>query len=287
MDTARSGTPETVAPAIAAALAARGDGWPGSESAGARPAIGVVLGSGLHGFTRHIDRARRIPFTALPGLAAATAPGHAGELLLGTVADRDVIVQVGRLHLYEGLSAERVALPIRVLHALGVRSVLISNAAGGIRAGLVAGTLMVVRDHINLTWRNPLLGPVHPGEPRFPDMSAPYDAACAASFRRAASAEGLTVAEGVYAGVLGPSYETPAEIRMLASLGADAVGMSTVPEVLVARALGMRVLAVSCITNRAAGLTADRLDHADVLATGARIGPAFDRAVRAWVAGEP
>jgi purine-nucleoside phosphorylase len=254
----------------------------GAICRGARPQVAIILGSGLGGFARHIERATRIPFGDIPGLPAATVAGHAGELVHGTVDGQEVIALAGRLHLYEGHPADTVGLPVRIVHALGARTIFISNAAGAIRSDLTAGTLMLIRDHINMSWGNPLVGPVRTGADRFPDMSSPYSRALGDRFITIARAAGATVSEGTYAAVLGPSYETRAEIRMLAGMGADAVGMSTVPEVLVARALGMRVTAVSCITNAAAGSGA-RLDHSDVLVTADRIAPIFERAVREWI----
>jgi purine-nucleoside phosphorylase len=262
---------------IAAAVAAR--------CRCARPTTALILGSGLGGFARHIQRATRIPFSEIPELPSASVEGHAGEFIHGIVGGREVIALAGRLHLYEGHPPEVITLPVRVLHALGARVLFISNAAGAIRRDLEPGTLMILRDHINLSWRNPLIGPVISGDSRFPDMSEPYDRALSATFRDAAGRAGARVTEGVYAAVLGPSYETPAEVRMLAAMGADAVGMSTVPEVLVARALGMRVIAVSCVTNSAGGTTS-RLTHADVLRVANRVGPDFERALCEWVSGQ-
>jgi purine-nucleoside phosphorylase len=278
-----------VTPAIQQQPPTRADGVADMAAAvgaicrGACPRVAIILGSGLGGFARHIERATRIPFGGIPGLPAATVAGHSGELVHGTVDGQEVIALAGRLHLYEGYPADIVGLPVRIVHALGVRTIFISNAAGAIRPDLTPGTLMVIRDHINMSWRNPLTGPVQPGEHRFPDMSSPYSRVLGDRFITIARAAGAAVSEGTYAAVLGPSYETRAEIRMLAGMGADAVGMSTVPEVLVARALGMRVTAVSCITNAAAGAGA-RLDHADVLATAGGIAPIFERAVREWLA---
>ena len=232
----------------------------GAICRGACPRIAIILGSGLGGFTRHIERPTRIPFTDLPGLPPATVVGHAGELVHGMVDGQEVVALSGRLHAYEGYSADLLGLPVRIVHALGARTLFLSNAAGAIRPDLAPGSLMLIRDHINLTWGNPLIGPVRPGEQRFPDMSSPYSRSLGNAFIDLARAAGAAVSEGTYAAVLGPSYETRAEIRMLAGMGADAVGMSTVPEVLVARALGMRVTAVSCITNAAAGV-GGRLDQ--------------------------
>jgi purine-nucleoside phosphorylase len=254
----------------------------GAICRGACPRIAIILGSGLGGFTRHIERPTRIPFTDLPGVPPATVVGHAGELVHGMVDGQEVVALSGRLHAYEGYAADLLGLPVRIVHALGARTLFVSNAAGAIRPDLAPGSLMLIRDHINLTWGNPLIGPVRPGEQRFPDMSSPYSRSLGDAFVDIARAAGAAVSEGTYAAVLGPSYETRAEIRMLAGMGADAVGMSTVPEVLVARALGMRVTAVSCITNAAAGV-GGRLDHADVLASAAAVAPVFERAVREWL----
>jgi purine-nucleoside phosphorylase len=235
------------------------------------PRVVLVLGSGLGGMADEIEDAVRIPYGEIPGFPESTVVGHAGALVIGRLAGVDVAAMQGRFHLYEGWAPSLVALPIRVLYALGARSLVVTNAAGGIRPGMQPGDLMLIADHINLMWQNPLLGPVVGGEERFPDMSEPYDA----EYRRIAEAVALErrvpVVQGVYAAVLGPSYETPAEIRMLARLGADAVGMSTVPEVIVSRALDMRVLGISCITNLAAGLSHDRLSHDEVMEVGARV----------------
>lgn len=254
------------------------------ERAGGRaPALALILGSGLGGLAGRITNAVRIPFAEVPGFPPATVHGHAGALVVGSLGGTEVIALAGRFHLYEGHSPAVAALPVRVAHALGARSLFVSNAAGGVRRTLRAGDLMLIRDHINLMWRNPLVGPALPGEARFPDMSAPYDATLLAALRRAALATRTAVVEGVYAGLLGPSYETAAEVRMLERLGADAVGMSTVPEVIVARSLGMRVAGVSCITNLAAGLGARSLDHAEVLETTARVAASFEDLVLAFL----
>jgi purine-nucleoside phosphorylase len=249
------------------------------------PRVALILGSGLGGFTRSIGGATRCAFAEIPGLPVPSVEGHAGELVHGEVGGREVIALSGRFHLYEGYPASLVTLLVRLVHALGARTLFVSNAAGAIREEFEPGSLMVIRDHINMSWHNPLIGPPHPDEPRFPDMSAPYDAALSSAFQAAAMASGLRVVTGVYASVLGPSFETPAEIRMLARMGADAVGMSTVPEVLVARALGMRVVGVSALTNAAAGISPTPLTHVEVLETASRIMPAFERAVGNWVAG--
>lgn len=243
----------------------------------------LILGSGLGGLADRVEDAVSIPYRAIPGFPPSGVPGHAGRFVAGTLGARRVIVAAGRYHLYEGHSTETVALPTRVLHACGVRTLFVSNAAGGINRTMRPGELMIIEDHLNLMSRTPLVGPERAGEMRFPDMSAPYDAALNRALREAALESGLAITSGVYAALLGPAYETPAEIRMLEKLGADAVGMSTVPEVLVARALGMRVAGVSCITNVAAGLSNTPLSHAAVLETTARVAASFERLVTAFV----
>jgi purine-nucleoside phosphorylase len=205
-------------------------------------------------------------------------------VLAGRLAGRPVVALAGRLHMYEGHGPSLAAFPVRVLHALGARTLLVSNAAGGLRDRFRAGALMMISDHINLTFRNPLVGDAEPGEPRFPDMSEPYDRELAARLHACASALGVPLEEGVYCGLLGPAYETPAEVRMLRVLGADAVGMSTVAEVVVARALGMRVAGVSCITNLASGISPHPLSHAEVLEVGARVAARFGDLVERFVA---
>jgi purine-nucleoside phosphorylase len=231
----------------------------------------LVLGSGLGHLADAIEDPVRIPYTDVPGFPRSTVVGHAGALVAGILDGVEIVAMQGRFHLYEGWPAEAVALPIRTLAALGAQTLVVTNAAGGIRPGFQPGDLMLIADHINLMWGNPLVGPVAAGETRFPDMSDPYDAA----FRREAEATalqlGIPLVPGVYAAMLGPSYETPAEIRMLGRLGADAVGMSTVPEVLVARALGLRCMGISCITNLAAGM-GGALSHDEVMEVGARAG---------------
>jgi purine-nucleoside phosphorylase len=243
----------------------------------------LILGSGLGGLAERVENAVSIPYRAIPGFPPSSVPGHAGRFVAGTLGARRVIVAAGRYHLYEGHSTETVALPTRVLQACGVRTLFVSNAAGGIHRTMRAGDLMIIEDHLNLMSRAPLVGAERTGETRFTDMSAPYDAALIRELREAALECGIAISSGVYAALLGPAYETPAEIRMLEKLGADAVGMSTVPEVLVARALGMRVAGVSCITNVAAGLSSTPLSHAEVLETTARVAASFERLVTAFV----
>lgn len=243
------------------------------------PVIGIILGSGLGGLAARIERAVSVPFAEVPGFPSATVVGHAGRLIAGMLAGRRVVALAGRFHMYEGHDAALAGFPVRVLHALGARTLFVSNAAGGVNAGFAPGDLMVIRDHVNLMFRNPLIGALQPGDERFPDMSEPYDLSLSRQLHEHAAALGFSLREGVYCGLLGPTYETLAEVRMLARLGADAVGMSTVPEVIVARALGMRVAGVSCITNHAAGISPHPLSHAEVLETTALVAERFEALV--------
>lgn len=256
----------------------------GLTEGGPGPACAIVLGSGLGDLAEDIQGARRVAFADVPGFPAATVVGHAGALIAGALAGRPVLALAGRFHLYEGHPAPLAGFAVRVLHALGARTLFLSNAAGGVRRTLAPGDLMVIADHLNLTGRNPLVGPQQDGDERFPDMSEPYDAGLRALLRAAARATGVPVAEGVYAGLLGPSFETPAEVRMLERLGADAVGMSTVPETIVARALGMRVAGVSLVTNAASGHTGAALTHAEVLEVGWEASVRFRALVTEFVA---
>ncbi|HUO52150.1 MAG TPA: purine-nucleoside phosphorylase [Gemmatimonadaceae bacterium] len=250
---------------------------------GLRPRIALILGSGLGALASEVDGGARVPFARIPGFPATSVSGHAGVAALGRLEGVPVLALAGRFHMYEGHTAEMAALPVRVAHAMGATILFVSNAAGGIDPSFEAGDLMLIRDHLNLMFRNPLIGPVRAGDLRFPDMSAPYDAELQVLAREAARDTGVPLREGVYAGLLGPTYETPAEVRMLATLGAQAVGMSTVPEVIAARAMGMRVAGISCITNPAAGLSAAPLDHAEVLDVTTRAAERFQRLVRAFV----
>ncbi len=252
-----------------AALAAR---TIGERLDGRDPRMAIVLGSGLGGLTERMADPVCIPYGDIPGFHQPSVEGHKGEIVAGALAGKPVIAQSGRFHLYEGHSAESAALPIRAFAELGVEILLVTNAAGGIRRTFRPGTLMLIADHINLTFRNPLFGPVRPGEERFPDMSAPYDPALRATARSVAQELGVLVEEGVYAGLLGPSYETPAEIRMLERLGADAVGMSTVLEVIAARANGITCVGISTITNPAAGITSASLSHREVMEIADQVG---------------
>ena len=247
------------------------------------PVAGIVLGSGLGGLADRLEQAVRIPFSEVPGFPTATVAGHAGQLLYGLLAGRPVVMLAGRFHMYEGHDAPLAAFPVRVLHALGATTYIASNAAGGVRRTFVPGDLMLIADHINLMFRNPLIGPTESGDERFPDMSDPYDPALRALMREAAAAVNVPLQDGVYCGLLGPTYETPAEVRMLERLGADAVGMSTVPEVIMARAIGMRAVAVSCITNKAAGLSVEKLNHQEVMDAGKAVAGRFEALIIEFV----
>ena len=250
---------------------------------GIQPRVGIILGSGLGGIAQAIEKPARIPYRDVPGFPGATVVGHAGELIGGSLGAIPVAALSGRFHLYEGHDAALAGFPVRVLRALGVETLIVSNAAGGVRPTLEPGTVMLLADHVNFMFRNPLIGALEEGDVRFPDMSAPYDPALRALARRVAADQGIDLAEGVYFGLLGPAYETRAEVAMVARLGADAVGMSTVPEVIVARALGMRVLGFSCITNLACGLAAAPITHDEVLETTARVAARLQELVRGIV----
>jgi purine-nucleoside phosphorylase len=236
------------------------------------PAIGLVLGSGLGGFADELSEATRIPYANIPFFPRSTAIGHAGQMVIGKVGDIAVAAMQGRVHLYEGYSPNEVAFPTRVFGRMGIRALILTNAAGGINLEYKQGALVVITDHINLQGQNPLTGPNDDRfGPRFPDMTQAYSKPYREIALRAAQRLGKTVYQGVYAGLLGPSYETPAEIRYLRTIGADLVGMSTIPEVIAARHMGIKVLAISCVTNMAAGISDEVLSHEDVLATGERV----------------
>jgi len=255
--------------------------------AGFRPRVAIVLGSGLGELAEAVESPVRLPYGEIPGFPAPSVEGHAGELVAGELEGVPVILQSGRLHLYEGYEPAVAALPVRVFAELGSEIFIVTNAAGGIRSDLRPPTLMLIADQVNLMWRNPLVGPVEQGEERFPDMAQPYDAELRVLARDVARQRGVRLEEGVYAGVLGPSYETPAEIRMLERVGVDAVGMSTVPEVLAARSRGLRVLGLSSITNLAAGLAANPLSHEEVLAAGRRLSSQLESLMRGVLLGLP
>jgi purine-nucleoside phosphorylase len=249
------------------------------------PEVAIVLGSGLGGLADDLKDAVAIPFADLPGWPAATAPGHLGRLLLGQLASRRVVMLQGRFHLYEGNDPGLVIQPVLLFHALGARIVVLTNAAGGLDPAFGPGTPMIMRDHINLTGRSPLLGPNADGlGPRFPDMTDAWSPRLRGRLQAAAAAEGVDVREGVYIGLTGPTYETPAEVRMLAALGGDAVGMSTVLECIAARWVGLEVCGVSLVTNAGAGYSGAPLTHEEVLAAGAEAGPRLTRMIRRFVA---
>ena len=239
----------------------------------ARPRIAVVLGSGLGAFADELTDSISIPYNDIPGWPQSTAVGHAGRLVIGKLCGSlDVAVMAGRAHLYEGHPMQAVTYGVRVLGSFGVRSMVFTNAAGGINLALERGGLVLISDHINLQGSNPLVGPNDDAlGPRFPDMSEAYSKQYREIARQVAAELGIAVSEGVYAAMLGPSYETPAEIRFLRTIGADVVGLSTVPEVIVANHMGMRVLGISCVTNMAAGILPQKIHHEEVLETGAMV----------------
>jgi len=240
------------------------------------PRIALVLGSGLGGFADDFDEAVAIPYEDIPGFVRSTAQGHAGRLVIGKVDSIPVVAMQGRVHYYEGYSLEEVTFPVRVFNLLGIKTLVLTNAAGGINVQLTQGALMMISDHVNLMGVNPLRGPNDERfGPRFPDMSAVYSPELQELVIEEARAINVEVRRGVYGALSGPSYETPAEIHMLRNLGADAVGMSTVPEAIVARHMGIEVLGISCITNMAAGISDAPINHEEVMATGIRVRATF------------
>lgn len=249
------------------------------------PRVGLILGSGLGSFADTLDGLRKIPYAELEGFHAPTIIGHAGNLCFGQVSGVPVVAMQGRIHYYEGHDVATVVHPARTLCALGVEAIVVTNAAGGIRADMHPGDLMLLRDHLNLMGVNPLRGPNDPAiGQRFPDMSHAYDPELREAAKTAAAAAGIPLSEGIYAGLCGPSYETPAEIRYLRTIGADAVGMSTVPEVIAARHLGVRALGISCITNLAAGLGGSTLNHDEVEETARKARARFEGLLRGLLA---
>lgn len=243
-----------------------------------RPTVGMVLGSGLGDFADTLEDAVRISYAEIPNFPQPTAPGHVGALVFGKRMGQEVVVLQGRIHFYEGLSQKQITLPIRVLSAIGVTKLVLTNAAGGVNLDFKPGTLMMISDHINYSGDNPLIGPnLDEFGPRFPDVSDLYSKALRIAVREKAAAAGIFLEEGVYMMFSGPNYETPAEVRMAKIVGADAVGMSTVPEALVAGHCGMQVLGISCITNIAAGLSDQKLDHSEVLEIAARVHDTFQQ----------
>ena len=248
-----------------------------------KPEVGFILGSGLAGLAGRFDDARRVSYGDISGFPGTTVVGHPGVLVGGVLAGRPAVALAGRFHMYEGHSAALAAFPVRVLAALGVRILFVSNAAGGIRRTFRPGDLMVIADHMNLTGQNPLYGPVERGDTRFPDMSSPYDPELRQRLHEAGRRVGVPLADGVYGWTLGPAYETPAEVRMLERLGLDAVGMSTVPEVIAARASGMRVVGMSCVTNLASGISKSPIAHDEVLEVTRAVARRFEAVVMEWV----
>jgi purine-nucleoside phosphorylase len=247
-----------------------------------RPKIGLVLGSGLGAFADSLADATRVPYSEIPSFPQSTAIGHAGRLVVGKAGDVPVAAMQGRVHLYEGYSAQEVAFPIRVFARMGIQAVILTNAAGGINLGYSQGALVLLSDHINLQGTNPLVGPNDDRfGVRFPDMTQAYSRMYRQIAREEASNLNVTLHEGVYAALLGPSYETPAEIEYLRRIGADLVGMSTVAEVIAARHMGLKVLAISCVTNMAAGILDQPLSHAEVMETGERVKSTFEALLRA------
>jgi purine-nucleoside phosphorylase len=251
---------------------------------GIRPVAGVVLGSGLSSLAEELTDPLAIPFDELPGWPAATAPGHVGRLLMGRIGETPVVMLQGRFHVYEGNDPGLVVQPVLLFQRLGAQLVVLTNAAGGINPDFGAGTLMVIADHLNLTGLTPLGGPNADGlGARFPDLTNAWDAELRQRLHAAGRAEGVRLEEGVYAGLVGPQYETPAEVRMLRSLGADSVGMSTVLECIAARWAGLKVCGVSLVTNAGAGYTDEVLNHDEVLAAGAEAGPRLSRVIRRFL----
>ena len=248
------------------------------------PEVGIVLGSGLGGLADDLVDTVAIPFDELPGWPAATAPGHLGRLLLGVLGGRPVVMLQGRFHLYEGNDPGLVIQPVLLFHRLGARIVILTNAAGGLDPSFGPGTLMVMRDHINLTGRSPLIGPnADDLGARFTDLTEAWSPRLRGRLHAAAAAEGIDLTEGIYVGLTGPTFETPAEVRLLASLGGHAVGMSTVLECIAARWVGLEVCGVSLVTNAGAGYTGEPLTHEEVLAAGRIAGPRLARVIARFV----
>jgi purine-nucleoside phosphorylase len=245
------------------------------------PQVALVLGSGLGGFADEFAESIAIPYAEIPGFVTSTAEGHAGRLVIGKVGLVPVIAMQGRVHFYEGYALEEVTFPIRVFKLLGIKRLILTNAAGGIDIELSQGALMVISDHLNLMGVNPLRGPNDERfGPRFPDLSEAYSRDLQQQAVEVARTLGVEIRRGIYAALAGPSYETPAEIHMLRACGADAVGMSTVPETIVARQMGIDVLGISCITNMAAGISDEPINHAEVMETGRRVRDTFTKLLR-------
>lgn len=247
------------------------------DKLGAAPKVGLILGSGLGGYADKLADARTLDYAEIPGFPRSHVVGHKGRLVVGQRGGTTCIAMQGRVHMYEGHSAATVSFPARVLIALGAKTLIITNAAGGLNPSWQPGTLMLIRDHIDMLRDHPLRGPNDDRlGPRFPDMTHAYPRELRALVKEAAKAKGIPLEEGVYVAMPGPTYETPAEVKMLQTLGADATGMSTVPEVIVARHMGARVIGISCITNQAAGITGAELSHAEVTETANRVRTTFE-----------
>lgn len=248
-----------------------------------KPQVGLILGSGLGELADHIQGVV-IPYSDIPHFPVSTVQGHKGQLVIGEYQGKQVVAMQGRFHFYEGYTLQQTTFPIRVMKLLGVETLIVTNAAGGVNTSYQPGDLMVITDHINLTGQNPLIGEnLHEFGDRFPDMSNAYTAELRSLFKTLAAQDGIQVREGVYAGMTGPSYETPAEIRMLRTIGADAIGMSTVPEVIVASHCRMRVLGISCISNMAAGILPQPLSHAEVMETAERVKATFMQLINQFI----
>ncbi|MCB9367391.1 MAG: purine-nucleoside phosphorylase [Calditrichaeota bacterium] len=254
-------------------IPAMADALPGTAD------IAIILGSGLGPFADTLADATSVKTNDLPGYPVSTVAGHAGKIVFGKLGQARVMAFQGRIHMYEGYSPEQVSIPVRLAHAKGARQLIVTNACGGISKRFRAGDLMVIEDHINLQFRNPLRGPQVSGDSRWPDMCDCYSEELKQLAERAAREQGIRVQRGTLAAVLGPTYETPAEIQMLARMGADGVCMSTVPEVITAAAIGMQVLGLSCVTNAAAGVTGERLSHEEVQAVAAQAAADFGKLV--------
>lgn len=245
---------------------------------GRSPEVGLILGSGLGDFADTLEDALRIPYSDIPGFPVPTVHGHSGALVFGRRCGREVVVMQGRIHYYEGVSQRVLTMPVRVMRVLGVKQLVLTNACGGVNLSFAPGDLMLISDHINLSGSNPLIGPNADDRlPRFPDCCDIYTRRLRETVKAAAAGEGIALQEGVYGMYSGPNYETPAEIRMYRTLGADVVGMSTVPEALVAAHCGMEVVGISCVTNMAAGVLPQKLTHEEVMVTAARVHDTFQR----------
>ncbi|SDC02037.1 MULTISPECIES: purine-nucleoside phosphorylase [unclassified Candidatus Frackibacter] len=251
------------------------------EASDSRPDIAMILGSGLGVLAEEIEDATIVKYDEIPNFPTSTVDGHAGQLVLGKLEGKNVIAMQGRFHYYEGYAMSEVVFPVRVMNLLGAKKLLVTNSAGGVNRNYNVGDLMIINDHINFMGTNPLIG-ANQEElgPRFPDMSMPYNEELIDLAEQVAEDKGINTRKGVYLAMTGPSYETPAEIRMISRLGADAVGMSTVPEVITAKHMGMNVLGISCITNMAAGILAQPLDHNEVIETTKRVKSKFITLVR-------